>query len=378
MAIINYDGISGINSITSVGGGVKFYDTTGASSFTITPSGTGGASLGDVVVSSINSGPLGGTRNRLINGSFDVWQRGASFTNMTSGTTYTADRWSCFRDGYASNISVSQITGLSQNGINRIALRCQRTAGDTSTAGMNVTQSLESVNSRDLAGQTVTLSFWARAGTNYSASGNILNAYIFSGTGSDEGQRNGLTGQTSGTITPVLTTSFQKFSFSRTLPSNINQITVSFYQTPTGTAGSNDYFDIMDVQLEAGTVATPFERRSYGQELALCQRYFYGQNNSAGQAYYHFGIGSTNNNTTAFGTVIFPVTMRAKPSVTISAANTFYIDPGITNYTSVIADQFGINAGSIYFTGGTSSTNTGNRLLSNNTSAAYIFWSAEL
>jgi hypothetical protein len=49
MAIINYDGISGINSITSVGGGVKFYDTTGASSFTITPSGTGGASFGQAL-----------------------------------------------------------------------------------------------------------------------------------------------------------------------------------------------------------------------------------------------------------------------------------------------------------------------------------------
>jgi hypothetical protein len=137
-------------------------------------------------------------------------------------------------------------------------------------------------------------------------------------------------------------------------------------------------WQVTGVQLEAGTTATPFERRPIGQELALCQRYFYGQNNSAGQAYYHFGIGSNNGNTTAFGTVIFPVTMRAKPSVTISAANTFYIDPGITNYTSVISDQSGINAGSIYFTGGTSSTNNGNRLLSNNTSAAYIFWSAEL
>lgn len=49
MAIINYDGISGINSITSVGGGVKFYDTTGSASFTITPSGSGGATFGQAL-----------------------------------------------------------------------------------------------------------------------------------------------------------------------------------------------------------------------------------------------------------------------------------------------------------------------------------------
>jgi hypothetical protein len=49
MAIINYDGISGINSITSVGSGVQFYNTTGSSNFTITPSGNGGASFGQAL-----------------------------------------------------------------------------------------------------------------------------------------------------------------------------------------------------------------------------------------------------------------------------------------------------------------------------------------
>jgi len=216
-----------------------------------------------------------GMRNRLINGAFDIWQRGTSFSNMSSSNTYVADRWSCYRQGYTANCTVSQVTGLSINGINRNALRMQRTAGDTSTQALNITQALESINSRDLAGQTVTLSFWARAGANFSPTSSQVLAVIQSGTGTDETIRNGFTGGTplsSSNIT--LTTSFQKFALTGTTPSNCNQIGINLYWTPTGTAGAADYVDIIDVQLEAGSVATPFERRQYGQELYLCQRYY--------------------------------------------------------------------------------------------------------
>jgi hypothetical protein len=75
MAIINYDGISGINSITSVGSGVQFYNTAGASSFTITPSGTGGASFGQALsISDLNWGK-------------DPYQQVYSFSGTTGGST---------------------------------------------------------------------------------------------------------------------------------------------------------------------------------------------------------------------------------------------------------------------------------------------------
>jgi hypothetical protein len=75
MAIINYDGISGINSITSVGSGVQFYNTTGASSFTITPSGTGNASFGQAL--SISD----------LSWAKDTYQQVYSFSGTTGGST---------------------------------------------------------------------------------------------------------------------------------------------------------------------------------------------------------------------------------------------------------------------------------------------------
>lgn len=242
---------------------------------------TGNVTTGNVVISSTGLriagdavSAAGSFRNRLINGSMDIWQRGTSFSNMGSTTSYTADRWSCYRLSYTTNITVSQITGLTiGTGINRIALRTQRTAGDTSAAGLYATQSIESINSRDLAGQSITMSFYARVGANFSSS--ALGAAIYSGTGTDQSVRAGITGIFSVAdvgFTP--STTFVRYTLTGTVPANANQLAVAIYFIPAGTAGANDWFDITDVQLEAGTIATPFERRPFGQELALCQRYF--------------------------------------------------------------------------------------------------------
>ena len=155
-------------------------------------------------------------RNRIINGGMDIWQRGTSFTNPLSTTTYTADRWSCYRGGYTANATITQVTGLTiGTGINRNALRIQRTSGDANTSPLFVTQSLESINSRDLAGQPVTLSFYARAGANFSAT--QLSAVVVSSTGTDEYLRGTVTGYNAFlNYSTVLTTSFQRYSFTGT------------------------------------------------------------------------------------------------------------------------------------------------------------------
>jgi hypothetical protein len=283
-------------------------------------------------VGSINDGPISGARNRIINGNFDIWQRGTSFTNMVEATTYTADRWSCYRDSYTTGITVSQITGISQNGVNRNALRVQRNSGNTSTAGMNATQSLESINSRDLAGQTVTLSFWARCGSNYSSSGSNLVPVVYSGTGTDQSARGAVTGYSLVVSSNrTLTTSFQRFSVTGTIPSNANQIFVQFYYVPTGTAGTNDFFDIMDVQLEPGTVATPFERRSFGQELALCQRYY--EILSPISVMLPWGSGTQIIRVSS----AFSVTKRSSPSITMGTK-----DSGTGTMGLATANQYGV------------------------------------
>ena len=281
-----------------------------------------------------------GFRNRIINGGMDVWQRGTSFTNPGSSTTYTADRWSCYRGGYTANATITQVTGLTiGTGINRNALRFQRTSGDANTSPIFVTQSLESINSRDSAGQPVTLSFYVRAGANFSAT--QLSVVVVSGTGTDEYLRGNVTGYNAFVnSSTAITTSFQRYSFTGTVPSTCNQLSILFGYTPTSTAGAADYFDVTDVQLEIGSIATPFERRPYGMELALCQRYF--------ETSYDPG--------TAFGTVtttlvwdtyggqarnliMFKVTKRATPTIVAYS------------YTNGAAGYFGSGSGNLAFNG---------------------------
>lgn len=277
-------------------------------------------------------------RNRIINGSMDVWQRGTSFSNMGGSTSYTADRWSSYRSGYASNITVSQVTGLTiDTGINRNALRVQRTAGDTSTATLFLAQSLESINSRDLAGQPVTLSFWARRNANFSEASNAITVQVFSGTGTDEAIRNGATGgNTFINTATTLSTSFVRYTFTGTVPTNCNQLHVLFRYTPTGTAGAADSFDITDVQLEPGPAATPFERRPFGQELQLCQRYFeksYNLTATPGSASFDYGpvyVGTLPRQTYAY-----------KVSKRVAATNVLY-RPDQNNVTGQTSGGFSI------------------------------------
>ena len=117
--------------------------------------------------------PLAGT-NVIINGAFDIWQRGEGLSTATSASTgYVADRWQMFRDGYASGGATYRPSG--PTGF-RSAARVQRNAGNTSLAGVVLAQSIESLNSIPYAGKNVVLSFYARAGANYSSSGSSLTA----------------------------------------------------------------------------------------------------------------------------------------------------------------------------------------------------------
>ena len=79
---------------------------------------------------------------------------------------------------------------------------------------------------------------------------------------------------------------------------------------------ANDYFQITGVQLEVGDTATPFEHRSYGQELALCQRYFY---RYTGATDVRWGVSYSSSNSTTSTSVSFPVTMRSLPTGVVSS-----------------------------------------------------------
>jgi hypothetical protein len=246
---------------------------------------TGGGTSGAVTVSfdqaNFGGGQFAGAKNRVLNSNFSVWQRGTSFTGtFASGTgTYTADRWLAYIGAGANTIS-RQVTGDTTN--LPFIQYCTRVARDSGQTGTNVVyfaNGFESVNSIPLAGKTVTLSFYARAGANYSSASNALLANVITGTGTDQNVISGFTGGVNAiSQTATLTTTWQRFTYSATLATTATQVAVRFDRTPVGTAGANDYYEITGVQLEAGTAtASPYAPNgaTYQAELAACQRYYF-------------------------------------------------------------------------------------------------------
>lgn len=213
----------------------------------------------------------------LMNGNFDIWQRGTTFAKTTSGWMNTADRWGIYpQDGSSWSITASrQLASL--NG-SLYCMRFQRTAGNTSTGRIRLAQAVETINSIPLRGQKLTLSFYARCGANYSPGSSGLSVYLVTGTGTDENLRNGFTGEA--TIlddAAYLTTSWQKFTFvvDAALADTITQLGLRFNMYPVGTAGANDWFEITQVHLNVGTEELPFSPKGYSEELRDCQRYCY-------------------------------------------------------------------------------------------------------
>ena len=216
-----------------------------------------------------------GFKNRIINGAMVIYQRNQTLTTNNS-PGYFIDRMWGFSSSTAATYNQGSSSGLA--GFPYFA-RAQRTAGNTGTNGVYMGQIIESNNIQDLQGQSVTLSFWARAGANYSPAGSNLTVFLRTGTVADQGLNQliaGWTGAVDQTSNVTLTTSWQYFSKTFTVTSNAQEITAFFQAPTTGTAGANDYFDITGFQLEKGTTATSFDYRPYGTELSLCQRYYIG------------------------------------------------------------------------------------------------------
>jgi hypothetical protein len=212
-------------------------------------------------------------RNRIINGGMEIAQRATTATG-TYNSVYvyaSVDRWAVF----SGNSSTTQAQSTDVPSGFRNSFRLQRPAGNTGANALVCIQGIEASNCYDLSGQQVTLSFWAKRGANYS--GGNLTVALITGTTADQG----IAGVDSwaGRATPIsttaaITTTWTRYTFTGTVGSNVLEAAVQLFWTPSGTAGADDSVYITGVQLEVGTTATPFERRQYGQELALCQRYY--------------------------------------------------------------------------------------------------------
>lgn len=218
-----------------------------------------------------------GTRNAVINGGFDFWQRGVSGSFSNSTQSYlTADRWAnaCY-PGVA--CTVQRISGGANN--SQYAIQFGRNAGASAVTNVQMNHVIESTNCYSLAGKQVTLSFWARCGSGASLS---LVSSINTGSGIDQGVSSMMAGtwtnSASFTATNTLTTSWVKYTLTATIPAGTSEIGVTFYYSGVGTtAPANEYIQISQVMLNEGDIAAPFERAggSIGGEEQLCQRYYY-------------------------------------------------------------------------------------------------------
>lgn len=217
------------------------------------------------------------TRNGALNSAFNVWQRGTSFSAAAYGAqTYLADRWWALAGGTSSHSISRQATSDTTNlPFIQYCMRVQRTAGNTQTTNINIAQDFETVNSIPYAGKQVTFSFYARAGANYS--GGSLSYQVRSGTGTDQSMASGYTSSSSFiSSSAALTTTWQRFTATATVSGAATQLGVLFFNTPSGTAGANDYWEVTGVMLEVGNQASPYAPATptYATELAACQRYF--------------------------------------------------------------------------------------------------------
>jgi hypothetical protein len=314
----------------------------------------------------------------------DTWQRGTSFTNTANSYQYTADRWIVFGGVGIPAASSRVSTGL-QNF--PYALRVQRPAANTGTANTLAGQVIETINCRDLSGQTTTVSFLARAGANYSTANNRLDVILVTGTGTDQGAQNGInnawTTQAYNTQSVTLTTSFVQYSLTFTVPVGTNEIMFYFITTPSGTAGAADYFDITGVQYEKGSVATSFDVRPYGTELALCQRYYLMDTYTvAGGNNRRILLGGMYASTQWEGTYYFLVQMRAAPTLTTSAGSTFWVNATTPTSPTSIAAYIATTLSSLVYTANPAFGTAGyaTSLCSNSTNGTVTFlaWNAEL
>jgi hypothetical protein len=320
--------------------------------------------------------------NPVLNSAMQVWQRGTTFA-INNANTYTADRWQGFRGVAGLTISRQDTNDTTNLPFIQYAARVARDSGNTSTSPNYFATSFENINSIPFAGKTITFSFYARAGANYSAASGALKATVATGTGTDQNWI-GITGAVYpiNDQTATLTTTWQRFTFTGNVGATAKQLFIYLVSTPVGTAGANDWYEITGLQIDVGSVALPF--RTNGEtlqgELAACQRYYY--RSIATGSYSYLGRGIAANGTAGYYDCLVPVQMRVFPTsvdfstlgVTLGPGTSIYAISAVSlNASTVTAINVSVtNSASGYAAGSTSTIST------NGSTAGYIGFSAEL
>ena len=316
---VNASGVSTFSNVRITGG---------------TISGVSTAGITTAYVGSINDGPISGARNRIINGDMKIFQRGTA-TTIGASSVYALDRWLFGREAGTESarftvtkesLTSSDTPFASDGTTNTMKIDITTASGGISASQSHyLTQRIEGFNVSDLAygtssAKSCVASFWIKADNKTGTMGVSLynggnRSYIQNISVTSSWTKYSLVflGDTSGSIandnTQQLTLSFALSAGSNlqnTANTWVGGFDVATISQADFTDSTSNNIYITGVQLEVGTVATPFERRSYGDELARCQRYYYRIGGGS------MRIGAGYNETTGQGTyfIQFPTNMR--------------------------------------------------------------------
>jgi hypothetical protein len=303
---VNVSGIS--TTATLIATSIVGVATAGITTvFATSIAGVSTAGITTAYIGSVNDGPISGARNRIINGSMDVDQRNNAGVGTTNtGSAYTVDRW-FVQNNTATNLTYQQSTDVPNKFFKSLKISNTTALSPTASQQIIVGQNIEGFNVSDIALGTssclnMTLSFWIKsttAGTygmaveNPSGANSYIGQYTINSANTWEYKTISVPPITSGTWNTGNSAGLGVYfdfgcgtNFEGTAStwnsSDVKRISsnVKLFQS------ANQSVYITGVQLEVGTIATPFERRSYGQELALCQRYYerrtFGSNDPVG------------------------------------------------------------------------------------------------
>jgi hypothetical protein len=313
-------------------------------------------------------------RNRLINGNMYAAQRATSAT-VTAGTTVPTattgypcvDRWFVYSTG--ANVTAAQVAG---SGATKNLLQV---TGAASVTAVGIGQRIEQLNSYDLAGQTCTLSV--------SIANSLLTTVTWTASYAN-------TANTFGTIGTATKTQIATGTF--TVTSTLTRYTVNVAVPAAATTGIeilftvgsqiSGTFQITEAQFEPGSIATPFERKLYTQQLQDCQRYYF--KFQAGAINDSFGVGGTTSTTSCGTYVAFPTQMWTAPTTietTGTAANYSILSgAGVSTTCNAVptfasATTTGSRLGFTAASGLTATTPGAGRAA---VSTAYIAWPSEI
>lgn len=346
-------------------------------------------------------------RNLIINGAMQVAQRATSVTGITTGDYRTADRWFIFVSSLGTWTSNVESNAPTATEFRRSANLICTTADSSPAAGdeLAIIQNIEGLNCQQIKkgtanAESITISFWVKSsntGTficelrDEDNLRQISKTYTINSADTWEKETITFPPDTTGAFDNDANSSLRLFLWagagsnftSGTLNSsawassvNANRVVG---QTNLGNRIGN-YLAITGVQLEVGTVATPYEWRDYGEELRMCQRYAYRFVGTGVQTSL-VGSGGFFNSTQVECTVTFPVTMRGTPSATIANGTNYWrcvTNNGTDSFDSLASTlETPVNA-LLYSTAGASGTTGHSSRIDISNSSAGILYSAEL